>query len=897
MLRPFTPDIIAEVKREIAFIWAAHRVHKLNGKMRIYSMRNQDIWQSHDPGFELWFGPSEIDEAMKKLALYYREAKPPNTSFLLDPMVYEIVPGSAPKPLGSGFVWGMAIGDDLTEEDFERLKKLGVFVSPIFEENAGRVGVKVIAFTQAINTPVEKYSPDGTAVTGVKEISELLQVSEGELIHKQYLLSGLIYEHSNGSVYQHPAFHLMFDNKPMVSMDHIQTNSIHLKGIKDSALCWNAYGRDPAIYNRYGVDAMNLTRNLKAKAKAEAAVQLMKRELALVWDANLRFDLTGEMRMFSCPDQQSWRAKLEGFELWFTPENIEEAAIIIERHYNGGVLPNTPLLLDPVVYRQETNDKGETIRVPHGTGIAWSTAMCVGLEDYNEETGERLDDMKLITGNIIRAGTDDSGRKVLAFLDEPYLFDDENKEEFRKMLIELNDTDKEEDVDDGLDLPEELRYQLEMAQKEEEAEDRRKAGKPTKEEEEAAAAAEKKPEEDLGPIGHAAWSAPCCQALFDISGVNGEQYQDYYMVSGMEYLCSNGAFENPELNIEMPGTAEERKEVIEKYTISLQAILDAHKCWVSYDKLHPLWTRFGIDASQLEKNLRYYNLCGRDFELLSMTGASLEEDTDDKTFEFLVPGIIPKSSVTIFAGTNGSGKSTILHQLITIIGSDWPDDGPKPTWLGSEIDHKQCSGMNVYFSGEDSEAIVQSRQKNFDPDGRCTRVLLKCGNDFGIQDDGSDNSIRNFLERLKTLPEVSLVVIDSARKFLTADEEDAEPVIELLDAAERFAQEKECAVIIAHHLRKGSKPKDCRDIPEMLRGNEAFSDLPSAVISMLQEESNVVVGVAKSSIPPDLGILQGERVFVRDLENLSLIWLPGDKGVRSFNVSADELEAIKASQS
>src|SRR5690606_15023801 len=104
---------------------------------------------------------------------------------------------------------------------------------------------------------------------------------------------------------------------------------------------------------------------------------------------------------------------------------------------------------------------------------------------------------------------------------------------------------------------------------------------------------------------------------------------------------------------------------------------------------------------------------------------------------------------------------------------DWKEDEPNPKWLGSEIDKKDCEGLAIYLSGEDSPGIVNARARMFDPEGRSKRLMLKCGADFGNKPNGDPKHIEHFLEELLVLPKVEVVVIDPARKYLLGDEDDS----------------------------------------------------------------------------------------------------------------------------
>ena len=165
---------------------------------------------------------------------------------------------------------------------------------------------------------------------------------------------------------------------------------------------------------------------------------------------------------------------------------------------------------------------------------------------------------------------------------------------------------------------------------------------------------------------------------------------------------------------------------------------------------------------------------------------------------------------------------------------------------------------------------------------------------FQRTDFGEGVSFAQFMKRLERMPDVPIIVIDPARKYLTGDEEDSQVVSEFFEAIEEFAIEKKAAMLVVHHLRKGANPASTRQVLDELRGSQVFIDRPRVVLGMFREGTHTVVGLAKNNIPPNLGMVQEERVFIRNPKNLQLIWLPGPEGVRGVPPSEDELQEIEA---
>jgi hypothetical protein len=140
---------------------------------------------------------------------------------------------------------------------------------------------------------------------------------------------------------------------------------------------------------------------------------------------------------------------------------------------------------------------------------------------------------------------------------------------------------------------------------------------------------------------------------------------------------------------------------------------------------------------------------------------------------------------------------------------------------------------------------------------------------------------------LHKMPDVAIVVIDPARKYLSGDENDSEIVSEFFEAIEEFAIRKNCGMIVVHHLQKGANPKSAKEV---------FIDRPRVVIGMCRDDKHTIVGLAKCNIPAHLGMITEDRVFTRDPKTLQLIQLPGEAGVRRDYLTKEEIEKMEFEQ-
>lgn len=547
---------------------------------------------------------------------------------------------------------------------------------------------------------------------------------------------------------------------------------------------------------------------------SEAIWQDITLELHTLFAAHRAVGLEGKMCLYTHPDQEIWRSEEAGMQFWFAESDIPQAVKRIRKHYNNGNLPNSTMLLNPIIHTED----GDGNLTPAGSGIVWCTSLCLGVAKLKDDQLARPRDLGVLTSTFHRGDNERAGLKMVAFCDKAI------------------------------------------------------------------------------PVTNNAWTVEGCEELYNLAYVESPEYAPYYLLSGLMYLGKHGLFGHPSFKAMLPKgadatTDEGRTKMAESAAIPQQSILDASTCWDAYDHHHSLYQKFGTNVNNIARNLRFFNLCARDIALFDATGVRHMDADTSVGFEFIVEGWIPKGAVTVIGASGGTGKSSLAHNLAVKTSIDYRDDEEKPMWLNSKINFEVAKGIIVYLSGEDGPAIIHARAKVYDPEGRSDRLMMM-RTDFG-----EDNDLAGFLHRLHKLPDVSLVVIDPARKYLTGDEEDAAVVSQFFEAIEEFAINRNAAVVVVHHLAKGARPKHVSDIYDLLRGSQVFIDRPRVVIGMYREGPYIVAGLSKNNIPPQLGMVQGERVFARDPDRLELVQLPGDEGIRlDATLSEEEIEELKAQQ-
>lgn len=538
----------------------------------------------------------------------------------------------------------------------------------------------------------------------------------------------------------------------------------------------------------------------------EKLAEYLALELDMIWAAHRAAGLDGFMCLYTNAEQVPFRAREAGIKFWFGPQDTQAAIDAILQHYNNGTLPNSPLLLNPIVHSRREDGTYK----PLGSGIIWCFSLALGIDSLKDESAERLWDLGIFTSPFHRGDNERAGIKIIGFCDEAQ------------------------------------------------------------------------------PLAADGRTVIGCRELYEIADIQSEQYWHFYMLSGISYLTNNGMFQHPDIHTLLPKGAlkdnESLQRCVQNGSVSVQNVLDAAYAFIAYERHHSLYQKFGRNPDDVETNLHFFNLVARDVKLFDATGP-MRKDAD-AMFEFIVPGLIPRGAVTLIAATGGTGKSSLAHQLCVLASIDYEPGEEAPRWLGQRIAIEKCKGICIYFSGEDGPPIINGRAAIFDPDGRAKRLM------FQRTDFGDGITFSQHLRMLHKIPQVPIMVIDPARKYLTGDEDDAGVVSEFFEAIEDFAIEKHAAVVVVHHLQKNAHPSTAAEVRELLRGSQVFIDRPRVVIGMFRDGPYTVAGLAKNNIPPNLGMVTEERVFARDPKNLGLLWLPGHEGIRNPNLTEEELHKL-----
>lgn len=279
--------------------------------------------------------------------------------------------------------------------------------------------------------------------------------------------------------------------------------------------------------------------------------------------------------------------------------------------------------------------------------------------------------------------------------------------------------------------------------------------------------------------------------------------------------------------------------------------------------------RVAVPIEKLRRDAERWTICGKNPDLFRASGTAEERGSTKQEIEWVIPGLLMRGAVLLVLAEREAGKSTMLSELIAKAESNI--DAPR-RFLDVLIEGQFITAM---FIGEDSEAVINDRCAFFEPAyGKAWGVLADT--------EGSGRSFDEWLGVLEDMGKLDIVIIDPAKKHLGAGKEDSsDDVGAFFDKLEALARRKNCAVIVAHHLKRGRAPARLGDLENMIRGSGVFLDRPRLVLGMIRRGDMVEIGIIKHNIPPSQPIwgkkLEG-KFFRRDSRTLTLDPIPAANG-------------------
>lgn len=195
---------------------------------------------------------------------------------------------------------------------------------------------------------------------------------------------------------------------------------------------------------------------------------------------------------------------------------------------------------------------------------------------------------------------------------------------------------------------------------------------------------------------------------------------------------------------------------------------------------------------------------------------------------WVVKGILPKRSVGIIAGTQGSGKTWLLLDLAieAYCGGLW-------------LNHFPVSRCRVlYWDEESSEELLRFRLAQLLAGKRLRAEDVQIPFGIGLGLSLSDPQCTQQLRELLSLHRPQLVIVDSLIRVHRAEENSATGMAEVFGVVKDFVREFGCAFIFADHQRKN--PGFGGGHADQLRGSSEKGAFADTLLSVQKLESHKV---------------------------------------------------------
>lgn len=207
---------------------------------------------------------------------------------------------------------------------------------------------------------------------------------------------------------------------------------------------------------------------------------------------------------------------------------------------------------------------------------------------------------------------------------------------------------------------------------------------------------------------------------------------------------------------------------------------------------------------------------------------ALRDESIDVTPPEMMGGLFPRGHISIVASKPGVGKT--WHTLMTI--RTITQDGGRCVLLNGESGY-QIIAQRVALLGwtisQDECAVFSSVD------------AIPYGG-INIDDEKGWSNITTICNKIKP----DAIFIDSLLAFINRDESDMASMRGVFARLMRLAQAMDCAVIVNHHLRKGSGTVDVPSIDDYI-GSSAISRIACCMFSLTESsDGNVNVTCQKS---------------------------------------------------
>jgi len=248
-------------------------------------------------------------------------------------------------------------------------------------------------------------------------------------------------------------------------------------------------------------------------------------------------------------------------------------------------------------------------------------------------------------------------------------------------------------------------------------------------------------------------------------------------------------------------------------------------------------------------------------------------DIIPEPINWLWNGWLAKGKIHIFAGSAGTGKTTIAIALAATVttGGRFPDGSTSPI------------GNVLIWSGEDdpNDTLVPRLMAN---KANMDKVFFIKDTAEGIEKRSFDPSqdMTNLEDSVWKVPDVALLIIDPIVSAINGNGHNNVDVRKSLQPIVDFGQKVNCAILGITHFSKGT---ETRNPLERVTGSLAFGAVARVVIATAKiqvgDDIKRIVCRAKSNISEDSGgyeyEIRQERI-TNDIESSCVIWGPAVEG-------------------
>lgn len=287
---------------------------------------------------------------------------------------------------------------------------------------------------------------------------------------------------------------------------------------------------------------------------------------------------------------------------------------------------------------------------------------------------------------------------------------------------------------------------------------------------------------------------------------------------------------------------------------SIDALLRPHAVGVGFD--------LGELLNVIQSVTRYENRQTTGYEIHTQ-GNQAEDITDflkgEEKVEWIVPGVVAKSSIGFVAGLPETYKTWIMADLAI-------EAGVGGTWLGIKVNKARTLFIDQErFKGETRRRFKKMiKAKNLSMKDLHNNLYIQVGSSVRLNLEESFEAFRRKLAEIRP----DLVIVDSFATFSTVAENDRQEVQKVLEKIKQLRQEFGCTFMLIDHEGKSVlNPETVGDVPDAFKmvGSVGKPAAAETVLVVRKDKANsVTVFHAKSTLAPAVAPI---NVQVVDTEN------------------------------